>query len=45
MTIRWFVMLLAVIALFLAAAGVQTPRVNLFALGMALWGLSLMITV
>lgn len=45
-TLRFVLMLLAVVVLFLAAATVGAhPRVNLFALGMALWALSTMVTV
>jgi hypothetical protein len=44
-TIKLVLMLLAVIVLFLAAAGVAAPRINLLALGLALWALATIITV
>jgi hypothetical protein len=42
-TIRWVLLLLALICFGAAAAGVQTPRVNLVGLGLSLWVLSLLI--
>lgn len=42
-TIHLVLLLLAFICLMLAAVGVQTPRVNLVALGLAFWMLSLLI--
>ena len=44
-TIRLVLMLLAVILLFLAAAGVPSNRVNLAYLGLGLWALAQIVTV
>ena len=40
MPIRSLLMILAIICLFLAALGVQTPRGNLMAAGLTLWALA-----
>ena len=42
--IRMILMILAFILLFLAGINVQAPRVNLMALGLALWVLALIVT-
>jgi hypothetical protein len=43
MTIRFVLMILAVLVLLVAAAGVSTARGNLLALGLALWALATII--
>ena len=45
MTIRLILMVCAVVLLILSAAQVQSPRVNLQSLGLALWAMSLLVTV
>ena len=43
-SVRVILMILAVICLFLAAIGVQSPRGNLLAGGLFLWALASVIT-
>lgn len=43
-SIRLILMLLAIVCLFLAAIGVQTPRGNLLAGGLCLWALATVLT-
>jgi hypothetical protein len=45
MTIRFVLMLAAIIVFLLVAAGVSAPRINLLALGLALWALAMIVTV
>jgi len=43
-TIRLVLLILAFVLLFLAGVNVSAPRVNLIALGLALWVLALIVT-
>lgn len=43
-SVRLILMILAVVCLFMAAVGVQTPRGNLLAGGLCLWALATIIT-
>jgi hypothetical protein len=43
MSVHSLLMILAVICLFLAAIGVQTPRGNLMAAGLTLWAIAVTI--
>jgi hypothetical protein len=42
-TLKLILMILAFLLLFLAAFNVSAPRVNLMALGLALWALALIV--
>lgn len=42
--LRLVLMVLAIVCLFLAAAGVNTPRGNLMAAGLTLWALAVLLT-
>ena len=44
-SVHFFLMVLAVVLLALAAAGVAHPRWNLMALGLAVWALATIVTV
>jgi hypothetical protein len=44
-SLRLILMILAIVSLAMAAAGVQTTRANLLALGLALWALATIVTV
>lgn len=44
LSLKLVLMFLALIAFVLAAVGVATPRINLIALGLALWVLALIVT-
>lgn len=41
--LMWILLILALVFFVLAAANVPSPRVNLLALGLALWVLSLLV--
>jgi len=41
--VKTLLMVLAFVCLLLAALGVQAPKFNLFALGMALWALNVLL--
>ena len=43
-TLRLILLILAFLLLFLAGLNVSAPRVNLMALGLALWVLALLVT-
>lgn len=43
-TVRMILLILACISLFLAAINVSSPRINLIALGLALWVLAVIVT-
>jgi hypothetical protein len=43
-TIKLVLMILALVCLFLAAVSAVVPRINLLALGLALWLLAVMIS-
>ena len=44
MTLSLILMIVAIVLLFCAAAGVPSTRVNLMALGLALWALATVVT-